>query len=321
MHCALLACPDGIGVLYASACTSHCLALNSDLALDGCSHLSTVLLLSPVDGCSHLCTGATEHRPPVDMWATGAILYLLLCGRPPFGDTANLPTLWRNITEGKYDQCEGVGWASVGAHAKDVTVRLLMQDPKLRLTAEQVLAHPWLSEAETAPSNDDGALVDVPTRLRQYNARRRLQQAGRGVIATARLQRQAGALIGGRPLPEQQHMVADALFREISADTTSTVKPVALAELLLERGEDLSRVRVLLARLETDCGDSVSLEAWRRSWQLWMGGASMKEVARAPKGTTEVPTLPESGKEDKESGAVGIPSPDTHLVPTWSPRG
>ena len=54
-----------------------------------------------------------------------------------------------------------------------------MADPEKRLDAEGILSHPWISSAE----NQDNNLEDVPKKISEYNAKRRLKRAGQAVLA------------------------------------------------------------------------------------------------------------------------------------------
>lgn len=93
---------------------------------------------------------ASGYDKEVDMWSIGVITYILLCGFPPFyGD--NVPKLFEQILQGAYDYPADY-WDSVSDTAIDFIDHLLVVDRKKRYTAEQALAHPWLSS--TAPKRD-----------------------------------------------------------------------------------------------------------------------------------------------------------------------
>ncbi|CAI6007134.1 unnamed protein product [Closterium sp. NIES-64] len=85
-----------------------------------------------------------------DIWSAGVILYILLCGRPPF---------WAPTTDGVYESIKAgrlnfsfPPWPSVSAHAKDLVARMLTVDPRKRVTAEGILEHPFIT------SNCEGQL-------------------------------------------------------------------------------------------------------------------------------------------------------------------
>eukprot|EP01007_Sphenomonas_quadrangularis_P000961 NODE_182_length_1900_cov_85.023231_g137_i0.p1 GENE.NODE_182_length_1900_cov_85.023231_g137_i0~~NODE_182_length_1900_cov_85.023231_g137_i0.p1 ORF type:complete len:331 (+),score=59.30 NODE_182_length_1900_cov_85.023231_g137_i0:60-1052(+) len=77
-----------------------------------------------------------------DMWSVGVILYVLLCGFCPFYDE-NTPALFQAIIAGSYS-FPSPYWDPISDDAKDLIQRLLVTDPKKRLTPQQALEHPWI---------------------------------------------------------------------------------------------------------------------------------------------------------------------------------
>jgi len=84
-----------------------------------------------------------KYSSKVDMWAVGVILYILLCGFPPFVEK-NLKALYRLIKSGKF-AFPSPYWDNVSKEAKDCIVLLLHVDPAERLSPKELLEHKWIS--------------------------------------------------------------------------------------------------------------------------------------------------------------------------------
>lgn len=83
-----------------------------------------------------------SYDKSVDMWSIGVIIYILLCGYPPFY-ADNAPALFKKIMDVKYD-FDDPSWDDVSEAAKDLIRNLLVKDPKKRFTASQCIADPWV---------------------------------------------------------------------------------------------------------------------------------------------------------------------------------
>jgi calcium/calmodulin-dependent protein kinase I len=127
------------------------------------------------------------YTEAVDMWSVGVMLYILLCGFPPFFAEDNA-TLFEQIIQGNYTFMEPY-WNHISASAKDLVSRLLQTDPKRRLTAKQVMSHPWV-RGTTAQSK----ILPSMERLSKSRARRRFRVAINAVIASIRLKRALGSI-------------------------------------------------------------------------------------------------------------------------------
>ncbi|XP_044019742.1 serine/threonine-protein kinase GL21140 isoform X2 [Aphidius gifuensis] len=88
----------------------------------------------------------TGYGVKIDVWAAGVILYILLCGFPPFVSPDNdQEKLFERILSGRYEFTQPY-WDPISATAKELIANMLQADPELRFTAEDVLDHPWLTE-------------------------------------------------------------------------------------------------------------------------------------------------------------------------------
>lgn len=81
----------------------------------------------------------------IDVWAAGVILYIMLCGFPPFVSTDNKQEkLFEKILSGQYEFTSPY-WDDISSSAKELISNMLQAQPELRFSAEDVLDHLWLS--------------------------------------------------------------------------------------------------------------------------------------------------------------------------------
>uniref|UniRef100_A0A671RI77 calcium/calmodulin-dependent protein kinase n=1 Tax=Sinocyclocheilus anshuiensis TaxID=1608454 RepID=A0A671RI77_9TELE len=90
------------------------------------------------------------YGKPVDIWACGVILYILLVGYPPFWDE-DQHKLYQQIKAGAYD-FPSPEWDTVTAEAKNLINQMLTINPAKRITADQALKHPWVCQRSTVAS-------------------------------------------------------------------------------------------------------------------------------------------------------------------------
>ncbi|MCI4380270.1 hypothetical protein PGIGA_G00237890 [Pangasianodon gigas] len=106
-----------------------------------------------VTSCGSLAYSAPEillgeeyDAPAVDIWSLGVILYMLVCGRPPFQEANDSETLIM-IMDCRYTVPD-----HVSAECKDLISRMLQRDPSKRAPLLEIESHPWLQGVDASPS-------------------------------------------------------------------------------------------------------------------------------------------------------------------------
>merc|ERR1712223_145984 len=169
------------------------------------SPISTPALLTPVGSAEFMAPEVVEafmddserdlaYDKRCDLWSLGIIMYILLCGYPPFsgncgskcgwnqGEPCNAcqELLFHSIQDGHFDFPDAE-WRDISGEAKDLISKLLVKDARQRLSAEMVLAHPWVKYG--GPSR----VLVTPQNIERNNSARELSAFAESAMAVNRV--------------------------------------------------------------------------------------------------------------------------------------
>jgi len=202
------------------------------------SPISTPALLTPVGSAEFMAPEVVEafmddterdlvYDKRCDLWSLGVIMYILLCGYPPFsgncgeacgwnqGEPCNAcqELLFHSIQEGKYEFPDAE-WVAMSPEARDLISKLLVKDARQRLSAEMVLAHTWVKDG--GPSLRP---LVTPQNIRRNNSARELSAFAESAMAVKRvvlqhmslnlLEEEAAAAMCGSPNADDKTTVID----------------------------------------------------------------------------------------------------------------
>lgn len=124
---------------------------------------------------------AGRYNHQCDLWSAGVIMYILLCGSPPFYGQNDQEVL-AMVKKGELI-FNSRDWKGVSKDAKELVRMLVKMDPKERLSAEKSLNHSWIKNC--APKASDLALPDnFVAKLRRFRCRNKFAKAALHVIAS-----------------------------------------------------------------------------------------------------------------------------------------
>ncbi|KAF1894580.1 hypothetical protein Lal_00031400 [Lupinus albus] len=183
-----------------------------------------------------------RYGPEVDIWSVGVMLYILLCGVPPFW--AGVDSIL-TFTKGHIDFTSDP-WPSISPPAKDLVRKMLNSDPKQRLTAFEVLNHPWIKEDGEAPDKPlDNAVLN---RLKQFRAMNQFKKVALRVIAGC--------------LSEEEIMGLKEMFKGMDTDNSGTITIEELKQGLATQGTKLSEqeVKQLMEAADADGNGTIDYD-------------------------------------------------------------
>uniref|UniRef100_A0A452ZEF1 non-specific serine/threonine protein kinase n=1 Tax=Aegilops tauschii subsp. strangulata TaxID=200361 RepID=A0A452ZEF1_AEGTS len=167
-----------------------------------------------------------NYGPQADIWSVGVMLYILLCGVPPFWAQSE-HGIFNSILRGQVD-FNNDPWPRISGGAKDLVRKMLTSDPRRRISAHDVLNHPWIKEDGEAPDT----LIDnaVLGRLKQFTAMNQFKKAALRVIAGC--------------LSEEEIRGLKEMFKSMDSDNSGTITVDELRKGLAKKGTKLSEAEV-----------------------------------------------------------------------------
>ncbi|XP_067375851.1 calcium/calmodulin-dependent protein kinase (CaM kinase) II beta 1 isoform X3 [Channa argus] len=170
------------------------------------------------------------YGKPVDIWACGVILYILLVGYPPFWDE-DQHKLYQQIKAGAYD-FPSPEWDTVTPEAKNLINQMLTINPAKRITAQEALKHPWVCQRSTVASMMHRQ--ETVECLKKFNARRKLKGA---ILTTMLVSRNFS--VGSRQTTAPASVTAAVAAAAAAAGTTAGL--VEQAKTLLNKKADVKK--------------------------------------------------------------------------------
>ncbi|XP_051971764.1 calcium/calmodulin-dependent protein kinase type II subunit gamma-like isoform X1 [Xyrauchen texanus] len=166
------------------------------------------------------------YGKPVDIWACGVILYILLVGYPPFWDE-DQHKLYQQIKAGAYD-FPSPEWDTVTPEAKNLINQMLTINPAKRIVAQEALKHPWVCQRSTVASMMHRQ--ETVECLKKFNARRKLK----GAILTTMLVSRNFSMGRQTTAPAT---VSAAIAAAAAAGTTTSLVEQAAKSLLNKKAD------------------------------------------------------------------------------------
>ncbi|KAJ9518557.1 hypothetical protein QJQ45_018540 [Haematococcus lacustris] len=178
-----------------------------------------------------------SYSKEADIWSCGVMLYILLCGYPPFhGD--NEKKIFEAVVSKPVD-FNSDPWPRISEPAKDAVRRMLVRDPKRRATAQEILKHEWMRENGVA--SDQAIEVEVLSRIKKFSGMNKLKKEALKIIAVN--------------LPVDEISGMREMFLEIDKDRSGAITVDEFANALRSKGQIMAESDI--ARIMQACTDCI----------------------------------------------------------------
>ncbi|KAL1196365.1 Calcium-dependent protein kinase 31 [Cardamine amara subsp. amara] len=184
-----------------------------------------------------------NYGKEADIWSAGIILYILLCGKPPF--VTEPEEQMRNEIQNAHIDFESKPWPLIPLEAKDLVMKMLIRNPKKRISAAQVLEHSWIKNGEASDKPIDGVVL---SRLKQFRAMNKLKKVALKIIAES--------------LSEEEIKGLKTMFTNIDTDKSGTITLEELKTGLTKLGSKLSKTEVekLMEAVDVDGSGTIDID-------------------------------------------------------------
>ena len=117
------------------------------------------------------------YNEKCDLWSCGVILYILLCGSPPFYGK-NEKEIFSKVLDGNYSFNQKI-WSKISKEAKNLVEKLLELNPSKRLSAKEALNHKWfkINKNQNLIINKNNNYSSFIQNITEFCAEQKLQQA------------------------------------------------------------------------------------------------------------------------------------------------
>ncbi|XP_044152136.1 calcium/calmodulin-dependent protein kinase type II subunit gamma isoform X7 [Bufo gargarizans] len=243
------------------------------------------------------------YGKPVDIWACGVILYILLVGYPPFWDE-DQHKLYQQIKAGAYD-FPSPEWDTVTPEAKNLINQMLTINPAKRITADQALKHPWVCQRSTVASMMHRQ--ETVECLRKFNARRKLKGAILTTMLVSRNFSAAKSLLNKKtdgvkePQTTVVHNATDGIKGSTESCNTTTEDEDLKASLLCSghgtvflKGWSLSESKMQTQSLQSQFGlcEAATTQSCEEKILAWESPGQTLEVEHAQAEPLLTPVVP-----------------------------
>ncbi|OMJ81658.1 hypothetical protein SteCoe_17816 [Stentor coeruleus] len=124
-------------------------------------------------------SGEFNHK--CDVWSCGIILYIMLCGHPPFNGRTE-SEIFAKISRGVFN-FSGKEWAGISKSAKNLVQKMLIKDVNKRLSAKEAWEDPWIQSRAKCDLEDTEINTTTMQALANFRTNYKLQQATLSYIA------------------------------------------------------------------------------------------------------------------------------------------
>lgn len=182
-----------------------------------------------------------NYGPEIDVWSAGVMMFILLCGYPPFHGETDAEVLAK-VRKGDFN-FNPKDWGMISMDAMDLIRQMLKMNPKERFTAKQAMEHVWITEKAPRAKGAMALNTNLVENLQKLKGRNTLQKAAIHVIA--------------HQMDEDKIKKIRACFEEMDTDNDGQLSAAEIRAGLSKMGNVPTDLHSILEEIDNDGNGSV----------------------------------------------------------------